>query len=162
MPAQCRRFVLAAESAAAAQLGHDVLDEGVEACRQHVGHQVEPVGHSGVDPLEDRVRDLLRRAGRDPVPGPATQAEQQRAHGEVLASREVDRHSVEGLRAAGRVGLGQQVPWQLAVEVEILAADAELAGEPVQRVLRRDEFGEQLTSLACLGLGRTDDPREPR
>ena len=41
------------------------------------GHQVEAVGRAGAEPLLDRVRDLLRRAGDDAVAAAAAEAAQQ-------------------------------------------------------------------------------------
>src|SRR6202023_2537501 len=83
MRAERISFVSRSEQAPFLQDRNDMLDEAVEHLRQHRGLQVEAVGNAFLDPVLNKVGDLLGRAFEDKV------AARPRELGEQLAQRRV-------------------------------------------------------------------------
>ena len=145
--AQRGSCVLRAEQPASAQDRHDLLDEDLDPPGQPRRHHVEAVGGALLGPLLDRVGDLVRRAGDDPVAARAGEPVAQLAERGVLARRRCRARAGSGCPRALLVGV-DDLARERPVEVVRRQVDA---GEPVElgeRVRRLGEVVELLVQVA--------------
>ena len=133
-----------------------MVDERLEPRGEHGGHDVEAVRRAAVEPVLDRVGDLLGRAGERAVAPAAAEPADQLTHGELLPAGELDGQRVAALGALDLVLVGQ-VGRQLAVEGQVLGVDPQRLGQLPAGVLGPDQLVESALEREGLGLRAADD-----